>query len=111
MWLFGGAKTKFKLVPGGRTASRRCDTCNAVTTFREVDVTDGFNLFLVELYETTNRRMVCGVCGEDHDPDAFFAEPAKASPRPRPAAPETRARHDADVDQMLAELKRKMKNP
>jgi crotonobetainyl-CoA:carnitine CoA-transferase CaiB-like acyl-CoA transferase len=106
MWLIGGSKTKVAWVEAGRVASRHCDGCGRVASFREGDVTDHVHAFFVDLFETTQRRMVCVSCGDDHDVEEFFAD----APRP-PAAPKklpSAGARDQDVDEMLAELKRKM---
>jgi hypothetical protein len=121
MWLIGGSKTKTRKVKDGRTGQRFCGDCRRVVVFHEHDVTDKIHAFFVELFEHTQRRMVCSECGEDHDVEEFFAAAiaapaAKAAlPRPSPARlaePAKRAappkKPDADVDEMLAALKRKM---
>jgi hypothetical protein len=109
VWLFGGSKTNVKWVEGGRTATRRCEQCGETSTFREGDVTDKVHLFFVELLETSQRRMVCTRCGDDHAVDDFFAKERVVGPAKRPDPPARAAgKADPDVDEMLAALKRKI---
>lgn len=122
MWLIGGSKTTARRVKNGRSARRRCEECNAVAVFDEHEVTDKVNAFFVELFKTTQLRMVCSECGADRDVDELLATPAPADAAPTrkaalpgaapPPPPAKRAelpkKPDADVDEMLAALKRKM---
>jgi hypothetical protein len=63
MWVvFGHSQTKVRWVDGGRTAERRCDECEKVTLFREGDVKDKLHVFFVELFATSQRRMICTRC-------------------------------------------------
>jgi hypothetical protein len=120
MWLIGGSKTTARRVKNGRSARRLCEECNVVAVFDEHELTDRFNAFFVELYQTTQPRMVCSECGADRDVDELLATPAPADAAParKPAlsgpapaaAPraELSEKPEADVDEMLAALKRKM---
>ena len=115
MWFIGGSKTRTRKVKGGRSIRCFCASCKAVVVFHEHDITDKINAFFIELFETTQRRMVCGECGEDHDVEELLAAagPAPAStaalPGPAPAKrAELSKKPDADVDEMLAALKRRM---
>ena len=128
MWFIAGAKTKARAVEGGRAGQRHCEGCKKVVTFRECDVVDTFHAFLVELFDSTQRRMVCATCGEDHDVADFF-KTARPLPRPVPDPPapaqgpsiwdRLRRRskgsgvQEDDVDKELAALKQKLarKNP
>lgn len=88
MWFIAGAKTKTRAVKGGRVGQRYCEGCKEVVTFRECDVADSFHAFFIDLFESTQRRMVCPKCGEDHDVEEFFKV---ASPLPRPHAKSPRS--------------------
>jgi hypothetical protein len=85
MWIIGGAKTNTRMVKDGRVAEGRCGNCEAVTTFRECDVKDTVEAFFVELFDTSQRRMVCVECGEDHDVEEFFRS-VRVAGRPSPPA-------------------------
>ena len=121
MWLIGGSKTTARRVKNGRSARRLCEECNVVAVFDEHEVTDRLNAFFIELFKTTQNRMVCSECGADRDIDELLATPAPADAKASKPAPKalaatpkaaTRAespgKPDADVDEMLAALKRKI---
>jgi len=123
MWFIAGAKTKTRVVKDGRAGQRYCEGCKEVATFRECDVQDTYHAFLVELFDSTQRRMVCPTCGEDHDVAEFF-KTARPLPRslPEPPAPAASASlwdrlrgrdkgpsaPEDDVDKELAALKKKL---
>ena len=121
MWIIIGAKTKAKVVEGGRAADGRCDACKADVRFRECDVKDTYRAFFVDLFDTTQRRMVCNTCGEDHDVDEFFKVRAVSGPPSSKALPPKSSGHrpvvepkrdkrqvDAEIDAELAALKRRI---
>lgn len=123
MWFIAGAKTKAQTVDDGRAGQRYCEGCKKVVTYRECNVVDTFHAFAVELFDSTQRRMVCVTCGDDHDVEDFF-KTARPLPRPLPAtqAPAKSASlwdrlrgrgkapsvEEDDVDKELAVLKRKL---
>jgi hypothetical protein len=106
VWLIGGSKTKCRVVEDGRAVERFCKVCEAESTFRECEVTDKVHAFFVEFVETKTRRMVCAKCGDDHDVEEERSPPSQRAPAKRPARKEP---SEAEVDDMLAELKRRMK--
>jgi hypothetical protein len=123
MWLIGGSKTTARKVKDGRSVRRLCADCNVVADFHEYEVIDKVNAFFVELFATTQRRLICDECGADHDVDELLAAtpaakaalPAKTAKAALPGAapakrgePAKKADTDADVDEMLAALKRKI---
>jgi hypothetical protein len=110
MLLFG-AKSKARLVDGGRVEERHCAECGRATVFRECDVTDRFDVFFVELGQSTQRRLVCSECGEDIALDEAPARvaPAATTKPVLPATPAKRALSERDKDRLLEELKQRMK--
>ena len=106
--LFGN-KTRVRLVPGGREIERYCPDCKTVRMFQECDVADSVSVFFVSVADMKSRRMVCPECGEDEEmpPDAD-AKPPVAATRP-PPAPAKPAATDSELEQMLADLKQRMK--
>jgi hypothetical protein len=110
MWLIFGGKTRCRPVEGGWKMKRFCDGCEKVQTLVECDVKDSFTVFFVSVGGMETRRMVCRECGEDYDLPAA-AEPAQraAPPTARPAPPkQPDKKKQPDLDEMLAELKRKL---
>jgi hypothetical protein len=120
MWILFGAKTKSKVVEGGRRGERRCGECAKQTVWVECDVKDSFNLFLVDVFDTTSRCMRCSECGEDCSIDQWDAEHRRATnslqaPRgaqeggsPAVTAKKTAAPVDVDVEAEFAALKRRL---
>jgi hypothetical protein len=119
MWIIAGAKTKARPVEGGRIGLRHCDGCDKNVRFQECDVKDTYTAFFVELFDSTQRRMVCIQCGEDHDVAEFFQTAREVKDEPEPAKPSLWSRlrgraeakprdDDSDVEEELAALKRKL---
>ena len=123
MWLIFGGKTNVKQIPSGRTGRRLCTGYKEVTTFSECDVTDRFELFFLEVAQTTLRRMVCLRCGQDEDLEAFLGPPGRRADTNTPAHTDTPAHKppasgpmrrsapvsEAEKEAMLAALKARMK--
>jgi hypothetical protein len=122
VWFIAGAKTKAREVDGGRFGEGYCAGCQKVVVFRECDVMDTFHAFFVELFEHTQRRMVCRACGEDQDVEEFFKtaralhHPPSSPPKPaKSGSLWNRQREHAkdsyrgdNVEKELLELKRKL---
>ena len=117
MWLIGGSKTTARKVKDGRSVRRLCADCNVVADFQEYEVTDKVNAFFIDLFFTTQRRLICDECGADHHVDELLASApaAKAVTAAKPAKAallgkreEPSKKPDADVDEMLAALKSKI---
>jgi hypothetical protein len=111
MWLLFGARTKAKRVPGGREVERACPECKTVTRWAECDVKDRYHVFFVSLGSTTVRRLVCTRCGEDASLEEAGLAPTTAAPAPTlgAATPPRRPATEKETDQMLRELKKKMR--
>lgn len=117
MWILFGAKTKSKVVEGGRRGERACPDCEKPTTWVECDVKDSFNVFFVDLIDTKSRCMRCTECGEDCSIEQWDAEQrrvAKAisAPAATPssaAQPAAKRPAEVDVDAEFAALKTRLK--
>src|SRR6185369_16471957 len=99
---------------GGRVVEQTCPTCKKVARFVECDVSDKMSVMFVKVLDMTSRRMVCTECGEDLDVPAPAAKGVATAPNPCPpsraaSAPAARERATpAELDRMLADLKKKM---
>ncbi len=117
MFILFGTKSKAKLVPDGRRGERRCGECNKRTTWVECVVKDSFNIFFVDVLDSTARCMRCTECGEDcaiedwdraqrrAQLDASQPSVTAASPRPQDSTPTPAA---LDVDKEFAALKQRL---
>src|SRR5262245_27389182 len=106
-----GNKTQFRPVPDGRVLEQHCTECDEVQRLVECDVVDKVSVFFVSVVDMKSRRMVCQACGEDvdvpPDADARPAGSAGVTPPAQQSAPRQQP-SDGDLEQMLADLKKKM---
>ena len=125
MWLLFHRSGGTKVVPGGRTFVEECPTCERQTRFREIEVSEGFGLFFVDLVKDKERKFRCDECEDVFDlrdqAAQVTAPPPKAKPAPLPErnhaeelAAEQRRRDDAKaaiairIEDELAELKKRL---
>lgn len=117
MWLLFHRSGGTRVVPGGRTFVEECPTCDRHTRFREIEVSEGFGLFFVDVVKDKERKFRCDEC-EDVFDLRDSSEQVAPPPKPRPAAmpvapPEpdraaARERIAAKIEDELAELKRRL---
>ncbi len=121
MWFLFTGKSKTKAVAEAAVLREHCPVCKRTTDFVEIEVEHSAGLFFVDLMSDKERKYRCCRCGEnfdrvieeDDDADAVAATPTgmdrveqlAAEQRRRDAA---RARIEANLDDELAELKRRM---
>lgn len=113
MWLLFHRSGGTRVVSGGRTFVEECPTCERRTRFREIEVSEGFGLFFVDVVKDKERKFRCDEC-EDvfdlRDQPAQEAPPPKAKPLPQPEPDRaaSRERIAAKIEDELAELKRRL---
>lgn len=110
-------------IPDGRVVRRRCDDCDEVTEWVECDMKDRIHLFGVSLLDTTSRRFVCMVCGEDVHPDDVAPRSVRRAPPPAAPPAELPPRstrdvayvserrpgpHHPEIDEEIAAIKRRL---
>jgi hypothetical protein len=125
MWVLFHRNAKTRPVRGGETFVETCPECGVRATFEEVEVSENFGMFFVDLVGDKERAYRCRSCGEVFDlKDRGEAKPAPARPAvdvtaelaraEQRAAEEKRRRHAAAearairIDDELAELKKRM---
>ncbi len=119
MWHLFHRSGGTKVVPGGRTFVEECPTCERRTRFREIEVSEGFGLFFVDVVKDKERKFRCDECEDvfdlrDQSEQAAPPPPKAAAPRAKPApAPEpdraaARERIANKIEDELAELKRRL---
>lgn len=120
MWLLFHRSGGTKVVAGGRTFVEECPTCERRTRFREIEVSEGFGLFFVDVVKDKERKFRCDECQDVFDlrdqgeqaaaPRAAAPAPAKAKPAPVPEPDRAAARERIanKIEDELAELKRRL---
>jgi uncharacterized C2H2 Zn-finger protein len=128
MWMLFHRNAKTKHVRDGESFVEKCPDCGRIATFSEVEVSESYGVFFVDLVGDKERAFRCGACGEvfdlrDRDVPAAaskpksktldeLAEEARVDEQRRLAAAEARkAAAEAKairVDDELAELKKRM---
>ena len=116
MWLLFHRSGGTKVVPGGRTFVEDCPTCERRTRFREIEVSEGFGLFFVDVVKDKERKFRCDECQDVFDLRDQTAQPPaapppakpKAAPAPEPDRAAARERIANKIEDELAELKRRI---
>jgi predicted RNA-binding Zn-ribbon protein involved in translation (DUF1610 family) len=127
MWLLFHRNAKTRTVPDGETFVETCPECGKRATFREVELTESYGAFFVDLVADKERAFRCGACGEtfdlaDHAPAAAPPPPVKSAAelaRERAMLERERAAEDRkraqlaeakanQIEDELADLKKRM---
>ncbi len=126
MWMLFHRKAATKPVRDGESFVERCPECGKRATFHEVELTESYGVFFVDLVGDKERAFRCGACNEvfdlkDREPTATtrptkslaeLAEEARLDEQRQVAA--IAARKQAAeakairIDDELAELKKRM---
>lgn len=104
MWLLFHRNAKTKPVRGGDSFVDTCPECGNRATFVEVEVTESFGVFFVDLVDDKERAYRCGACGETFD--LKDQVPASAPPPAKPAKP-IKSAAELELESVRAELKRR----
>ncbi|HWO18134.1 MAG TPA: hypothetical protein VNO30_05140, partial [Kofleriaceae bacterium] len=116
---------KTRPVRGGDTFVETCPECGQRAKFIEVEITESFGVFFVDLVGDKERAYRCTACGETFDlkdqQPAAAAKPAEPTPPVKSAAERERERAAAEqqrreaaqakairIEDELAELKKRM---
>lgn len=105
MWLLFHRNAKTKTVRDGHSFVDTCPECRTSRTFHEVEVSESFGLFFVDLIGDKERAYRCGGCGGVFDLRDQPAKPAIAA-KPAAAVAATVSREDVER-QRAAEAQRR----
>ena len=127
MWLLFHHNAKTKVVKDGESFVETCPECGRRARFDEVEVSENFGVFFVDLVGDKERKFRCSVCANvfdmrDQPEPAPAAKPAKsarelererAAAQTRQLAEEQRRRDAAEakanrIEDELAELKKRL---
>jgi uncharacterized C2H2 Zn-finger protein len=67
MWMLFHRKAGTKPVRDGETFIETCPECRNKATFHEVEVSESYGVFFVDLVGDKERAFRCGSCGEVFD--------------------------------------------
>jgi rubredoxin len=76
VWLLFHHNVKTKVVKGGKSFVETCPECGRRARFDEVEVSENFGMFFVDLLGEKERKFRCSVCGDVFD---LRDEPAPAA--------------------------------
>ena len=102
MWLLFHRNAKTRPVRGGESFIETCPECGRRATFIEVEVTESFGVFFVDLVGDQERAYRCGACGETFD----LKDQAPPSAAPPPKKP-VKSLAELELEAVRAELKRR----
>jgi rubredoxin len=126
MWLLFHRNVKTRVIRDGRSFLETCPACGRKTRFDEVEVSESYGVFFVDLVGDKERKYRCSGCGDVFDlrdePDPPDPPPAKSAQelaRERAAAEARRAaqaeqrRTQAEaranrIEDELADLKKRL---
>ena len=123
MWLLFHRNAKTQVVRGGKSFIETCPECRRKARFDEVEVTESFGLFFVDVVDDKERKYRCSACGDTFDlrdqPEAPPVKSPRELERERDEAEarrvdgERQRRQHAEakanqVEDELAELKKRM---
>jgi hypothetical protein len=101
MWVLFHRNAKTRPVRGGETFVETCPECGRRATFDEVEVSENFGMFFVDLVGDKERAFRCRECHEVFDLRDRGGEAA-----PKKAAPPTRSPADVKAELARAEAAR-----
>jgi rubredoxin len=85
VWFLFHHNAKTRLVDGGDSFVESCPACGRRARFYEVEVSENFGVFFIDLVGDKQRKYRCGACGDVFDlrdqPDAPSAPPPVKSAR------------------------------
>lgn len=105
MWLLFHRNAKTRPVRDGDSFVEVCPECGKRATFVEVEVSESFGVFFVDLVGDKARAYRCGACGEVFD---LKDQPASGAPaKPSKPAPPVKSLAELEREQQLAEQRRR----
>jgi hypothetical protein len=109
MWLLFHRRAGTKAVDGGRQFTEECPTCQRHTRFVEVECSEKYGVWFVDVTGDSERAFACTVCGDTFDlKDDAEAPPKKTAPAPPiETAEQKRQAQRAKVEALAAEQRRR----
>ena len=98
MWLLFHRNAKTRPVRDGQTFVETCPECGQRARFCEVEISESFGMFFVNLVGDKERAFRCGACGETFDLKDRLPGGATTTPTLPAAPPAAPQRSAADVE-------------
>lgn len=97
MWLLFHRNAKTRVIRDGRSFLETCPECERRVRFDEVEVSESFGVFFVDLVSDKERKYRCSACGDVFDlrDEADQSPPAQPATRSAPALARERAAAEA----------------
>jgi rubredoxin len=123
MWLLFHRNAKTKVVRDGKSFIDTCPECKRKVRFDEVEISESFGVFFIDVIDDKERKYRCSACGDTFDLRDQPAAPSMKSPRElererseteaRRADDERKQRERAEakanqIEDELAELKKRL---
>jgi transposase-like protein len=115
MWMLFHRRAGTKVVSGGHTFVEHCPTCDKPRRFREIEVSESYGVFFVDVVGDKERKYRCDSCEDVFDlRDKPAALPEPKRHKVEDLAAEQRRRDDAKakiatkIEDELAELKKRL---
>ncbi len=99
MWFLFHRRAGTKAVAGGKTFTEQCPTCERATRFVEVECSESYGVWFVDVIGEKERAFACTVCGDTFD--------LRDDVKPEPTAQEKRQQQIARTEQLAAEQRRR----
>jgi rubredoxin len=99
VWLLFHRNAKTKVVKDGESFVETCPECGRRARFDEVELSESFGVFFVDLITEKERKFRCSVCGDVFD--------LRDQPEPAPAATPARSARDIERDRVAAQARRR----
>jgi rubredoxin len=80
MWLLFTRNAKTRVVAGGKSFVETCPECHRRARFDEVEVSENFGVFFIDLIGDSERKYRCSACGDVFDLREGAAPPPAKSP-------------------------------
>jgi rubredoxin len=107
MWLLFHRNAKTQVVRDGRSFVETCPECGRRARFDEVEVTEGFGLFFIDLISDKERKYRCSACGDVFDLRDQGDEVTATPPPVKPPRDLERERREAEARRCELERRRR----
>jgi hypothetical protein len=106
MWLLFTHNANTRVVRGGETFVETCPECGERAKFTEVEISENYGVFWVDVVGDKERAFRCGACAATFDLKDQTPTAGAAKAKQLPAAPPAKSLAELEREQAIAERKR-----